>query len=186
MLQPSLAHMILATVAAAVLERKWSRAIPGESPPQRLARLADHRAHQSRQKERRVARLDSLLDRAEASAGYPTTVPLCGAARIEWDALPPGCDPCLVSPKMREGTLRGDRKRESVSAMAWLLREALLPLAPARPTIVDAGCGTGSLLLPLAALITDTADIAMSLRRPIRSISLAPAIVAGFHPARRL
>ena len=138
--QPSLAHMILATVAAAVLERKWSRAIPGESPPQRLARLADHRAHQSRQKERRVARLDSLLDRAEASAGYPTTVPLCGAARIEWDALPPGCDPCLVSSKMREGTLRGDRKRESVSAMAWLLREALLPLAPSRPTIVDAGC----------------------------------------------
>ena len=42
----------------------------------------------------------------------------------------------------------------------------------------------GNLLL--AALITDTADIAMALRRPIRSISLAHGIVAGFHPARRL
>ena len=174
-----MAHMILATVAAAVLERKWSRAIPGESPPQRLARLADHRAHQSRQKERRVARLDSLLDRAEASAGYPTTVPLCGAARIEWDALPPGCDPCLVSSKMREGTLRGDRKRESVSAMAWLLREALLPLAPARPTIVDAGCGTGSLLLPLAALITDATFVGVDTKRGSLDRMMARAAAAG-------
>ena len=171
--------MILASVAAAVAERQWSRAISGESPPQRLSRLADHREHQSRQKERRVARLDILLDRAEASAGYPTTVPPCGAARIDWDALPPGCDPCLVSPKMREGTLRGERKRESVSAMAWLLREALLPLAPARPTIVDAGCGTGSLLLPLAALITDATFVGVDTKRGSLDRMMARAAAAG-------
>ena len=152
-------------IAAAISERRWSRASPGESQPQRLSRLAGHREHQSRQKERRLVRLDALLDRVEASAGYPTAVPPCGADRIDWAALPPGCDPCLVSPKMHEGTLRGERKRESVSAMSWLLREALLPLAPARPTIVDAGCGTGSLLLPLAALITDATFVGVDTKR---------------------
>ena len=80
---------------------------------------------------------------------------------------------------MREGTLRGDRKRESVSAMAWLLREALLPLAPARPTIVDAGCGTGSLLLPLAALITDATFVGVDTKRGSLDRMMARAAAAG-------
>ena len=65
---------------------------------------------------------------------------------------------------MAEGQARGDRKRETVSAFAWLLESVILPhifarrrvgsfadfLQPGRPTILDAGCSTGSLLLPLA------------------------------------
>jgi len=51
------------------------------------------------------------------------------------------------------GTKRGQRKREQVSAMAWLLQTSLLPhVSNPTPVIIDAGCGTGSLLLPLAAL----------------------------------
>jgi SAM-dependent methyltransferase len=80
---------------------------------------------------------------------------------------------------MREGTLRGERKRESVSAMAWLLSEALLPLAPPRPTIVDAGCGTGSLLLPLAALITDATFVGVDTKRGSLDRMMARAAAAG-------
>lgn len=39
--------------------------------------------------------------------------------------------------------------------MAWWLRGALADCSTSRPTVVDAGCGTGSLLLPLAALFGD-------------------------------
>ena len=140
-----------ASAMRAPAERKWSRATAGESPPQRATRLDAHREHQARQKQRHLARLDRLLQNAHKKLAEPLP---CGQHDIDWDRLPPGCDPCGVATKMRAGTLRGDRKRESISAMAHLLESSLLPQVAAspRPTVVDAGCGTGSLLLPLAAL----------------------------------
>ena len=128
--------------------------MPGEQPPQRAARLLGHKEHQARQKARRLARLDALLDCAGASLSddwaHCTPAVPCGQHDIDWSALPPGCDPCGISDKMAPGTARGERKRESIRAMAWLL--STLSLSTPNPTIVDAGCGTGSLLLPLTAL----------------------------------
>ena len=101
--------------------------------------------------------MDALLDRASISLSddwsHCTPAAPCGQHDIDWLSLPPGCDPCNVSAKMAPGTARGERKRESVSAMAWLLSTLSLDgHLSFQPTIVDAGCGTGSLLLPLAAL----------------------------------
>ena len=150
--------------ASVATERKWSRASAAESKPERAARLQGHKEHQQRQKARALARLDHLLDVVDdsqlRSLQSPTdaiTSP-CGTFDIDWEKLPPGCDPCGVSAKMAAGSLRGERKRESVRAMAWLLGSLFLPRInlpePSQTrlvTVVDAGCGTGSLLLPLAA-----------------------------------
>ena len=137
-------------------ERKWSRAIPGEKAPERAQRLQGHREHQNRQKARRLERLDDLLDSTDEAMrafGSPMSTP-CPSFHVDWKALQPGCDPCSgISSRMGEGTPRGERKRESISAMAHLLDEALKPLESRdQPTVVDCGSGTGSLLLPLAAL----------------------------------
>lgn len=63
--------------------------------------------------------------------------------------------------------------------MAWLLREALLPLAPARPTVVDAGCGTGSLLLPLAAAFPDATFVGVDTKRGSLERLASRAAAAG-------
>jgi hypothetical protein len=127
----------------------------GETAPQRTARLLDHRGHQARKKARRLAELDELLGRADAALGGECSkvAPPCGAFSIDWAALQPGLDPCSVSTKMGAHTQRGQRKRESILAMAFLLESALLPgVSNPNPTIVDCGCGTGSLMLPLASV----------------------------------
>ena len=131
-------------------ERKWSRAIPGEKAPERAQRLQGHREHQNRQKARRLERLDDLLDSTDEAMrafGSPMSTP-CPSFHVDWKALQPGCDPCSgISSRMGEGTPRGERKRESISAMAHLLDEALKPLESRdQPTVVDCGSGTGSLL----------------------------------------
>ena len=79
------------------------------------------------------------------------------ATRLSWTEMPPPCDPCRVechaSTRMAAGEPRGERKRETVAAFAWLIDHVILPQAGAvsgAPTIIDAGCSTGSLLLPLA------------------------------------
>ena len=155
------------SVPAVPTERKWGRASPGEEPPQRAARLLCHKEHQARQKARRLARLDALLDRAHASLGddwtHCTPAVPCGQYGIDWTMLPPGCDPCAISVKMAPGTARGERKRESIDAMAWLL--STFSLSTASPTIVDAGCGTGSLLLPLAALFPNATFVGIDYKK---------------------
>lgn len=151
-------------------ERQWSRAVAGEAPPQRAARLQGHREHQARQKARRLARLDSLLDCVDDALGSewaPSSAlaPACGVYDVAWSTLPSGCDPCMASAKMRPGTQRGERKRESISAMAWLLETRLLAqINSTAPTIVDAGCGTGSLLLPLAAIFPHVTFVGVDMK----------------------
>lgn len=174
--------LLLTANAGAAPLRKWSRAVPGEALPQRRQRLQDHREHQGRQKARRLARLDSLLDLADAVAGCDATAPAppCGSMAVDWEALPAGCDPCGAATKMRPGKPRGERKRESVSAMAWLLSSSLLHLSGTpRPTIVDAGCGTGSLLLPLAALFTNATFVGVDTKRGSLERLVARAADAG-------
>ena len=151
-------------------QRQWSRASAGENAPQRTARLQGHREHQARQKARRLAELDELLIRADAASGaeYSMLAPLCGALEVDWASLQPGVDPCLVNVKMAANTQRGQRKRESILAMAWLLETELLPQVTGTstsPTIVDCGCGTGSLLLPLAAIFPHATFVGVDYKR---------------------
>ena len=85
------------SLSATASQRRWSRAVVGEKPPQRAARLKDHRLHQARQKARHVANLDRLLDVADAAlglsevAGGSPVLPLCDRLEIDWASLPPGC-----------------------------------------------------------------------------------------------
>ena len=128
--------------------------------PVRGRKAIERREHQKRQRARALIGLDALLDRIEASHSHPSWLPevdayaspACGTRHIHWANLPDGCDPCDISRKMG-ATKRGERKRESVAAFAWLLERVLLPQVTVEmPTIVDLGTGTGSLLLPLAAI----------------------------------
>ena len=148
-------------------ERTWSRASPTETPPQRAARLNGHKEHQARQRARRLAHLDVLLDRASDALNeewaHCAPAQPCGIYPVDWSALPAGCDPCSVSAKMAPGTARGERKRESISAIAYVL--STLALSAAAPTIVDAGCGTGSLLLPLAALFPNATFVGIDYKQ---------------------
>lgn len=75
--------------------------------------------------------------RASASAG------------MAWESMPAECDPQRSAKKMADGSLRGARKREQVTEFACVL-ELLLRDAREGGTVVDAGCGSGNLLLPLA------------------------------------
>jgi 2-polyprenyl-3-methyl-5-hydroxy-6-metoxy-1,4-benzoquinol methylase len=151
-------------------QRQWSRASAGETAPQRTARLQGHREHQARQKARRLAELDELLIRADAALGaeYSMLAPPCGALEVDWASLQPGVDPCSVNVKMAANTQRGQRKRESILAIAWLLETELLPQVTGTstsPTIVDCGCGTGSLLLPLAAIFPHATFVGVDYKR---------------------
>ncbi|KAJ1622504.1 hypothetical protein T492DRAFT_1061997 [Pavlovales sp. CCMP2436] len=113
--------------------------------------------------------------------------------RIDWDRVPAAHDPCrsLGARRMQVGTLRGERKRATVEAFAHLLRE-LLPAAftpaPGNPaqevgtlTLIDAGCGTGNLLLPLAILSAACARF-VGVDIKVRSIELLEQRVAASAP----
>jgi len=95
------------------------------------------------------------------------------ATRLSWSGMAGPCDPCRIechaSKRMAAGQPRGDRKREQVAAFAWLIDTVLLPQAAAAsaspPTIVDAGCSTGSLLLPLAFAFPHARFVGVDMKR---------------------
>ena len=127
----------------------------------------------------REARLDRLLDSVLTPSADPAVVPSLldmgqplrstgapSAGRLDWAGMASSCDPFRVGASRLADTACGRRKRESVEAFAWVLEQVILPRVHAtreaqiasgstssiakHPTIVDAGCSTGSLLLPLA------------------------------------
>ena len=144
---------------------------------------AVRRNRQRRRRQRELTRLDALLDdifvqpadNGSHRAGEPHNSasgallsrlldfdgqPLLetgSATCLSWDSMAPSCDPCRLechaSARMAVGQPRGDRKRETVSAYAWLLECVILPhILKSRGggggnivTIVDAGSSTGSL-----------------------------------------
>ena len=72
--------------------------------------------------------------------------------RVDWGKCPPSADP--AGSNKRGGAARGERKRLQVESFRAVVNAAATTLGldgSRRPTIVDFGCGTGNLLLPLAA-----------------------------------
>jgi SAM-dependent methyltransferase len=136
---------------------------------QRHARSEKRRAKRANKLRRLDCLLDSILlsppsddfavampsEAALLDIGHPlppTGTPSRG--RVDWSSMGDACDPFRVAPRMAN-TVCGQRKRETVEAFAWLIESMILPQvaayrSDATPTIVDAGCSTGSLLLPLA------------------------------------
>ena len=71
---------------------------------------------------------------------------------VDWEKCPPSADP--AGSNKRGGAARGERKRLQVESFRAVVNAAATTLGldgSRRPTIVDFGCGTGNLLLPLAA-----------------------------------
>ena len=72
--------------------------------------------------------------------------------RVDWGKCPPSADP--AGSNKRGGAARGERKRLQVESFRAVVNASAKTLGldgSRRPTIVDFGCGTGNLLLPLAA-----------------------------------
>ena len=144
------------------------------------------------------ARLDRLLDLAlDASSplvdmdqplritGSPS------AGRLDWSAMGATCDP---TQKLGLG-VRGRRKRETIEAFAYLLENVLLPRVRAnsrgapdkpacKPTIIDAGCSTGSLLLPLAFAFPEAHFVGVDLKQQSLALLRERARAAGLSDAR--
>ena len=102
---------------------------------------------------------------------------------LDWEGMSSTCDPYRVAPKMAD-TPRGQRKRETVEAFAWLLEHVLLPQVKkgqptGTPTIVDAGCSTGSLLLPLAVAFPEVHFVGVDLKPSSLALLRERAAAAG-------
>jgi len=144
------------------------------------------RQHQLNRRARELQAIDALLSAVELAGGdaaASAAVAMGRFPRIDWDRVPAAHDPCrsLGARRMQVGTLRGERKRATVEAFAHLLRE-LLPAAftpaPGSPaqevgtlTLIDAGCGTGNLLLPHVILSAAGARF-VGVDMKVRSIEL--------------
>ena len=171
-----------------------------EMPAPRRSRADKRRAHRSNQQARLDRFLDSVLnpegptaDAELVSAGLlnmrralkATGTPSAG--QLDWHRMDATCDPFRVAPRLAN-TSCGKRKRESVEAFAWLLETVLLPRvratqrleAPsAPPTIVDAGCSTGSLLLPLAHAFPEAKFVGVDVKASSLALLQERAAAAG-------
>ena len=93
---------------------------------------------------------------------------------MDWSACPPSADPAGAHRRGGEG--RGERKRRQVESFRAVLRASRLldgaeMDAPTRArTVVDFGCGTGNLILPLAAADPSTRFVGLDLNP--RSVAL--------------
>ena len=124
-----------------------------------------------------------------------TSAPTSG--RLDWSGMGATCDPFRVAPRLAN-TPCGQRKRESVEAFAWLLERMILPRwrschsmsktqasgGVAYPTIVDAGCSTGSLLLPLAHAFPEAHFIGIDLKPNSLALLRERARAAGLSERR--
>ena len=104
-----------------------------------------------------------------------------GDITLDWANMSSTCDPFRVAPRMAD-TPRGQRKRETVEAFAWLLEHVMLPRCDEsrrRLTIVDAGCSTGSLILPLAFAFPDANFVGVDLKPNSLALLNERAAAAG-------
>ncbi|EKX43878.1 hypothetical protein GUITHDRAFT_110327 [Guillardia theta CCMP2712] len=84
---------------------------------------------------------------------------------IDWESIPSSCRPDFTlkeeedgrkrrrERKMETAESRATRKRKQVESFLLLLREILAGWEGDAPVIVDFGCGSGNLLLPLASVL---------------------------------
>jgi hypothetical protein len=172
-----------------------------ETVPRR-DRARKRRAHRAN----KSARLDRLLDSiltpttsATAMAGTGSllnmlqplrTTGVPSEGRLDWSGMGATCDPFRLAPRLA-GTACGQRKRESIAAFAWLLEQVILPCIhesraalPADrrssyPVIVDAGCSTGSLVLPLAHAFPEAHFVGIDVKASSLALLRDRAAAAG-------
>lgn len=99
----------------------------------------------------------SLLPKKQPQELYNLKIPTLQASNIDWDKVDAELDP-IRGGKLREGSLRGLRKRAQVEAFHFVVSAILsAQLQNAKNpqsgvTIIDAGCGAGNLGVSLAGL----------------------------------
>lgn len=114
--------------------------------------------------------------------------PQASVLRIDWEALPPQTDPLAGTLALRVACPRDlsrfDRKRRQVEAFGAALQSWLARRNNSTATVVDFGCGSGNLLLPLAASFPKLHFVGVDMRR--RSIHLLEqrVVAAGLRNVR--
>lgn len=98
----------------------------------------------------------SLLPDLQPQELYNLRIPILKPSTIDWDEVDAELDP-IRGGKLREGSLRGLRKRAQVEAFHFVVSEILNAQLQAKNpqygvTIIDAGCGAGNLGVSLAGL----------------------------------
>lgn len=98
----------------------------------------------------------SLLPEQQPQGLYNLKIPTLKSSTIDWDKIDAELDP-IRGGKLREGSLRGLRKRAQVEAFHFVVSEILNAQQCANNpqsgvTIIDAGCGAGNLGVSLAGL----------------------------------
>jgi SAM-dependent methyltransferase len=137
---------------------------------------------------RSFARLEDVLRAAASSSSAPSP------AAADWDAVPcaarpeavlgdeRSCGPAPAGATPAAHAARVARKRAQVDSFAAVLRRLLAATAtpsPARPLhIVDFGCGSGGLTLPLAALFPGCAFVGVDMLAKSVELLRARALAA--------
>ncbi|CAD7702304.1 unnamed protein product [Ostreobium quekettii] len=101
-----------------------------------------------------------------------------GGSIIDWDALPASCDPRrFLQSKDPSTSGRAMRKRWQVESFCLLLRRLLS--TPQRQKVVDFGCGTGCLVVPLAHLFPAHQFVGLDMKAQALRILEDRALAAG-------
>jgi precorrin-6B methylase 2 len=164
-----------------------------------VARL-ERRAHNTRRVRRKRARTLNAVQgvlRGLFGGGAPhyssfaDEAAMRELARIDWAAVPPSVDP--LGSNRRGGSARGLRKRAQVSSFLALLRASSCcevvgggggvggggSSSGRSCTVVDFGCGTGNLLLPLAWSLPGVSFVGVDLNPRAVRILRERAAAAG-------
>ena len=127
---------------------------------------------------------------ATEHAGHEAQSP--SASLIDWDLMPAECDPTRVIGHAAKETAeaaaaRALRKRVQVESFYVLLSQMLPPPVPekdgasrsGKKTVVDFGCGSGNLALPLAALMPHVNFVGVDMNARSIEIMRGKAAAAG-------
>ena len=140
-----------------------TRAIEGDGASVSVSRWS-RRTSKKRQRteqlicniEQRSSMLPPHRDLLQAHHGHAPTS-LVRPTGIDWDQVDPALDP-MKGGRIRQGSLRGERKRAQVEAIATIVSKLLrcpdfCTSGGSGTTIINAGSGAGNLAIPLAGLL---------------------------------
>lgn len=155
--------------------------------------LQMQREHNRRQRKRRIGRhweqVETVVEKIEPPGGvhaanaYADPVKLGidpNKTRVDWSTLPAACDPQFGGGLGAEDggeTIRSRRKREQTEGFAKILDKLTSGRSGLR--IVDFGCGSGNMTLPLACLFPNHQFVAVDMKKKSIELLEAKAREAG-------